>query len=268
MKRFAPGVYDPEKDVWELYNLKEDFSQAKNLAKENPEKLKDLIDTWWKEAERNHALPLLAGFSIFFGILPPLPTVTRFPFMGDVQNIARGMVPRVYGRTYAIEADLNIPKGGAEGVIVANGDFMGGFSLWVDKKGLLHHTYSFLGVEVYKQVSKEPLPAGDVSVKMLFEADEPKPGTPGKVTLWANGKQIGEGRLDKTVAVAFSSYAGMDIGRDNRGVVDLAYEDKTPYALTGTVKQVVFDLKPAHTDAELDLHGHHAVQAVAGGVAG
>jgi arylsulfatase len=268
MKRFAPGVYDPEKDVWELYNLKEDFSQAKNLAKENPEKLKDLIDTWWKEAERNHVLPLLAGFSIFFGILPPLPTVTRFPFMGDVQNIARGMVPRVYGRTYAIEADLNIPKGGAEGVIIANGDFMGGFSLWVDNKGLLHHTYSFLGVEVYKQVSKEPLPAGDVSVKMLFEADEPKPGTPGKVTLWANGKQIGEGRLDKTVAVAFSSYAGMDIGRDNRGVVDLAYEDKTPYAFTGKVKQVVFDLKPAHTDAELDLHGHHAVQAVAGGVAG
>jgi arylsulfatase A-like enzyme/uncharacterized membrane protein len=267
MKRFAPGVYDPEKDVWELYNLTKDFSQAHDLAAQNPDKLKDLIDTWWKEAERNRALPLLAGFSIFFGILPPLPTTTRFTFMGDVQNIQRGMVPRIYGRSYAIEADLHIPGDGAEGVIVANADFMGGFSLWVDEKGLLHHTYSFLGVEVYRQVSTEPLPSGDISVKMLFEADEPKPRTPGKVSLWANGKQIGEGRVDQTVPVAFSSYAGMDIGRDNRGVVDLVYEDKAPYAFTGTVKKVVFDLKPAHIDSETDLHEHDSIQAVAAGVA-
>jgi arylsulfatase A-like enzyme/uncharacterized membrane protein len=267
MKRFAPGVYDPEKDVWELYNLNEDFSQAKNLAKEKPEKLKELVDTWWKEAERNRVLPLLAGFSIFFGILPPLPTTTRFTFMGDVQNIARGMVPRVYGRSYAIEAEVNVPKGGAEGVIVANADFMGGFSLWADKKGLLHHTYSFLGVETYRQVSTEPLPAGEVSVKMLFEAEEPRPGTPGKVTLWANDKLIGEGRLEKTVPVGFSSYAGMDIGRDNGGVVDLNYENKAPYAFTGTVKKVVFDLKPTHAEAEKDLHEHHVIEAVAAGVA-
>jgi arylsulfatase len=261
-------VYDPEKDVWELYNLNEDFSQAKNLAAENPAKLKELVDTWWQEAERNRVLPLLAGFSIFFGILPPLPTITRFTFMGDVQNIARGMVPRVYGRSYAIEAELNVPEAGAEGVIVANADFMGGFTLWADEKGLLHHTYSFLGVETYRQVSTEPLPAGDLTVKMLFEAEEPRPGTPGKVTLWAGDKQIGEGRLDKTVPVGFSSYAGMDIGRDNGGVVDLTYEEKAPYAFTGTVKKVVFDLKPTHAEAEQDLHQHAAVQAVAGGVAG
>jgi hypothetical protein len=267
MKRFAPGVYDPEKDVWELYNLKEDFSQAHNLASEKPEKLKELINVWWKEAERNRVLPLLAGFSIFFGILPPLPTTTRFTFMGDVQNIQRGMVPRVMGRSYAIEAELSVPQGGAEGVIVANADFIGGFGLWVDQKGLLHHTYSFLGVETYRQVSNEPLPTGDVTVKMLFEADEPKPGTPGKVTLWANDVQIGEGRLDRTVPVAFSSYAGMDIGRDNGGVVDLAYEKKAPYAFTGTVKKVVFDLKPSHPEAEADLHEHSVIEAVAAGIA-
>lgn len=267
MQRFAPGKYDPDKDVWELYNLAEDFSQAHNLADQHPDKLKDLVDTWWKEAERNRVLPLLAGFSIFFGILPPLPTVTRFTFMGDVQNIARGMMPRIYGRSYAIEAELEVPADGAEGVIVASGDFMGGFSFWVDNDRRLRHTYSFLGVEVYRQISDEPLPSGDVSVKLLFEADEPKPRTPGKVTLWANGKQIGEGRLDQTVPVAFSSYAGMDVGRDNRGVVDLGYEEKVPYAFTGVVKKVVFDLKPSHVEAEQDLHAHHAVQAVAGGIA-
>jgi hypothetical protein len=105
--------------------------------------------------------------------------------MGDVQNIARGMVPRIRGRSCAIEAELDVPKGHAQGVIVANGDFMGGFSLWVDKKGLLHHAYSLLGVETYRQVSKEPLPGGEVSGKMLFEADEPKPRTGARSLRWS-----------------------------------------------------------------------------------
>ena len=268
LKRFAPGVYDPEKDVWELYYLPDDFSQARNLAKDNTDKLKELQELWWQEAERNRVLPLLGGFSIFYGMLPPLPTIARFVFKGDVQNVQRGMVPRIAGRSYAIEAELNIPDGGAEGVIVANADFIGGFGLWVDDKGLLNHTYSFLGVETYKQVSTEKIPTGDVTVKMLFEADESKPGTGGKVTLWANDKQIGEGRMPHTVPVAFSSYSGMDIGRDNGLVVDLAYEDKAPYAFTGIVKQVVFDLKPAHHEAEQALHEHESVQAVGQGVAG
>jgi len=142
--------------------------------------------------------------------------------------------------------------------------------LWVDEQGLLNHTYSFLGVETYKQAATEPLPIGDVTVKMLFEADETKPGTGGTVTLWANDGQIGEGRLDKTVPVAFSSYAGMDIGRDNGGVVDLAYEDRAPYPFTGKVKQVVFDLKPkpmTHDD-EKALHALHSQVAAAAGIHG
>ena len=159
-------------------------------------------------------------------------------------------------------------EGGAEGVIVANADFIGGYALWVDEKGLLNHTYQFLGVETYKQISTEPVPTGDVTFKMLFEADEPKPGTGGQVTLFANGKQIGEGRIPRTVAMLYTTYAGMDIGRDNGGVVDLAYEDKAPYAFTGTVKNVVFDLKPAHQEAEEALHHHRETHGVAHGVAG
>ncbi|MCA9869907.1 MAG: arylsulfatase, partial [Anaerolineae bacterium] len=244
------------------------FSQARNIADLHPDKIQELQELWWSEAERNRVLPLMAGLSVMYGILPPLPTTTRFTFMGDVQNVQRGMTPRIQGRSYAIEGELHVPVGGAEGVIIANADFTGGFSLWVDKKGLLHHTYSLLGVEFYRQVSSEPLPTGDVLVKMLFESDEPKPGSGGKVTLWANEKQIGEGRLDKTVPIAFTSYAGMDIGRDNGGVVDLTYEEKAPYAFTGTVKKVVFDLKPAHIQSEQELHQHHAINAVAAGVAG
>ena len=103
---------------------------------------------------------------------------------------------------------------------------------------------------------------------MLFEADDPKPGSGGTVTLWANDRQIGEGRLDNTISMLFTTYAGMDMGRDNGGVVDLDYEDKAPYAFTGTLKDVVFDLAPLdHADA-LALHAHEAGQAVGGGAAG
>ena len=266
MKRFAPGVYDPGQDAWELYHLPDDFSQAHNVAEQHPDKVKELKELFWQEAERNRVLPLMGCMSIFFGILPPLPTITRYTFNGDVQNIQRGMVPRVAGRSYAIEAELDIPESGAEGVIVANADFIGGFALWVDEQRKLHHTYSFLGVETYKQVSTEPVPTGEVTVKMLFEADENTPGTGGEVTLWAGGKQIGEGTMPRTVPVAFTSYAGMDISRDNGLVVDLDYEPKAPYEFTGTVKHVVFDLKPAVHDDEHALHEHASVNAVAHGV--
>ena len=269
LKKFAPGgSWDPEKDVWELYYLPDDFSQAHDLAAEHPDKLAELKRLFWQEAERNRVLPLLAGFAVFFGMLPPMETATRVEYAGDVQNIQTMVIPRVIGHSYSIEGHLHVPDDGAEGVICANADFIGGFALWVDEKGLLNHTYQYLGIDTYRQTSTEPIPTGDVTVRMLFEADEPRPGAGGKVTLWANDRQIGEGRLDKTISLIFTTYAGMDMGRDNGGVVDLAYEDKAPYAFTGTVKKVVFDLKPAHHEAEQALHEHAQTQAVGAGAAG
>jgi arylsulfatase len=268
LKQFAPGLYDPERDRWELYYLPDDFSQAHDLAAEHPEKLAELKELFWQEADRNRALPLLGGFAVFFGIVPPMPTRTRFTFAGDVQNVQTTMIPRIIGRSYAIEAELGVPQGGAEGVVVAFADFIGGFALWVDESGMLNHTYQYLGVDTYKQTSTEPIPTGDVRVKMLFEADEPTPGSRGRVTLWANDRQIGEGMLPHTISLIFTTYAGMDIGRDNGGVVDLAYEDRAPYAFTGTVKRVVFDLKPARHESERELHEHDVMQAVGQGAAG
>ncbi len=268
LRKFAPGVYDPEKDVWELYNLHDDFSQANDLASKYPDKLKELQDLWWEEAERNKVLPLLGGLSVFFDILPPMPTITRFNFAGDVQNVQRGMIPRIQGRSYAIEAELQVPDEGAEGVILANADFIGGFGLWVNDKGILNHTYSFLGVETYRQESTEKIPTGDVNIKMLFEADKPQPGTGGHVTLFANGKKIGEGKIPRTVPIMFTSYGGMDVGRDNGLVVDRDYEDKAPYAFTGTVKKVVFDLKPNTYEDEKELHKIESQANIGHGAAG
>ena len=170
-----------------------------------------------------------------------------------------GMIPRVYNRSYAITADLVVPDGGAEGVIVAEADHLGGFTLYV-KDGKLTHTYSMMGVLVFTQVAEEDLPTGDVTVRMEFEADGATPATGGNVTLFIDGRPVGKGRMDHTVPVRFSGYAGMDIGRDNGGVVDRSYERDKPFPFTGTVKKVVFDIKPHLSDQdELELHAaeHH-----------
>jgi arylsulfatase len=254
MARFAPGAYDPEQDTWELYYLPDDFSQAHDLATEHPEKLAELTALFWDEAEKHQVLPLLAGFSVFYGILPPMPTTTTRTFHGGVENIASGMIPRVYGRSYAIEAELNVPADGAEGVIIAEGDEMGGFSLWVDENHRLHHSYSMMGVEHYRHASAEPIPTGNVTVRMQFDADRQEPGTGGTVSLFANGGKIGEGRIESTVAVRFSGYAGMDVGRDNGLPVDRSYATKSPYPFTGVVTKVIFDLKPGTFEVEKALH--------------
>jgi arylsulfatase A-like enzyme len=263
LKPYAPGVWDPDAGPAELYYLPDDFTQAHDLAADHPEKVQQLKDLFWKEAEKYKVLPLLATLSTFFGILPPIDEKTTFEFRGDVQNVLSGMIPRIYNHSYAISADLVVPEGGAEGVIVAESDHLGGFTLYV-KDGKLTHTYSMMGVFVFKQEAEEDLPTGEVSVRMEFEADEAKPATGGEVTLLIDDRPVGKGRMDHTVPIRFSAYAGMDIGRDNGGVVDLAYEDRKPFAFTGTVKKVVFDIKPHLSDQDelgIQAEGHRGTAA-------
>jgi len=263
LKPYAPGVWDPDAGPAELYYLPDDFTQAHDLAAEHPDKVQELKDLFWEEAEKYKVLPLLATLSTFFGILPPIDQKTTFEFRGDVQNVLSGMIPRIYNHSYAISADLVVPEEGAAGVIVAESDHLGGFTLYV-KDGKLTHTYSMMGVFVFKQVAEEDLPAGEVTVRMEFAADEAKPATGGEVTLFIDDRPVGKGRMDHTVPIRFSAYAGMDIGRDNGGVVDLAYEDRKPFAFTGTVKKVVFDIKPHLVDEDervLHAEAHRGIAA-------
>ncbi len=268
IRRLAPGVWQPDDDPAELYYLPDDFTQAHDLAAEHPEKVRELQELFWAEAEKYKVLPLLAGLSVYFGMLAPLPPLAAYSYYGDVQNIASGMIPRIYGHSYTITADLVIPEGGAEGVIVAEADHLGGFSLFAEG-GRLKHIYSVMGVQVYRQESGTPLPAGEVTVRLEFHADQARPGTGGDVRLFANGSEIGKGRMDHTVGWRFSAYTGMDIGRDNGGVVDRRYADRAPFPFTGTVKKVVFDIKPhlsaddEHALHESAHHGHvaHGISA-------
>jgi arylsulfatase A-like enzyme len=266
LQQFAPGVWNPDEDPVELYYLPDDFSQATDLSAANPEKVQELQALFWEEAERYHIKPLLAGFSPFFGILPPLGAQTTTTYHGDVQNVAPGVVPRVYNHSYTITADLHVPDGGAEGVIVADANHLGGFSLFV-QDGRLKHTYAFLGVFEYRQQSEAALPTGDLTVQLVFAADAATPATGGEVTLSVNGRRVGGGRMDHTVPFGFSGYSGLDVGRDNGLVVDQAYAAKAPFAFTGTVKKVVFDVAPHLDDSdELALHEHAHQAATAHGL--
>ncbi len=254
IKPFAPGVWNPDDDPTELYYLPDDFSQAHDLAAERPDKVGELRDLFWQEAEQYDVLPLLAALSVVLSASSRrCRRSPRSEYRGDVQNVMPGMIPRVYNHSYTISADLVVPPGGAEGVIVANCDHLGGFSLWVDN-GKLTHTYSFMAVAIFRQQATEPLPTGEVNVRMEFKADAAKPATGGQVTLYVNDKAVGEGRLDHTVPMRFSGYAAMDIGRDNGGVVDRSYESRKPFPFNGTIRKVVFDVHPHLEAQEAELH--------------
>jgi arylsulfatase A-like enzyme len=259
---YAPGVWNPDDDPTELYYLPDDFSQAHDLLADHPDKVAELRQLFWEEAERYQVLPLLATLSSFFGQLPPMPATTQLEFRGDVQNVLSGMIPRIYNHSYAISADLVVPEGGVEGVIVAEADHLGGFSLFVED-GKLVHTYSMMGVFIFRQQATESLPTGEVNVRMEFLADAPKPATGGQVTLYVNDEVVGGGRMDHTVPMRFSGYAGMDIGRDNGGVVDRSYATKAPFPFTGTIRKVVFDIKPHLEHEEAALHAEAQTAAAA-----
>ncbi len=241
--RFAPGLWDPAKEPWELYNLNEDFSQSEDVAARFPDKVKELTELFWEEAAKNNVLPLLAEYSVFFSPRTPEKEATRFVYHAGVENLPQGVTPALSSRSYSITADLVVPDGGADGVIIADASSLGGFALYVDG-GKLKHTYSFYGVRSDTLTAPDPLPTGKVNVRLDFVADEPgKRATSGKTLLFVNDTQVAEGKLEHTVAFRFSLFAGMDIGRDNGLPVNPAYAKKSPFPFAGKIEQVVIDLK-------------------------
>jgi arylsulfatase A-like enzyme len=252
--RFAPGAWNPEKDPCELYHLDEDFSQADDLASKYPAKLDELKTLFWAEAEKYHVLPLLGSMAVAWGIRPPDTGHTVFRYSQGTENIAPGMIPNIYNRSYAISADLDIQRNtcllwwcfGTDGVIVANGSFLGGFSLYV-QGGKLRHTYSFEGLKIDTIIASKPLPTGKVNVRYEFTADTPgKMATGGTSRLFVNGEQVAEGRIEHTVPLRFSGFAGMDIGRDNGLPVspNYYYYWKSPFPFAGKIEKVEFTLQP------------------------
>jgi arylsulfatase A-like enzyme len=215
-------------DVWELYNVDADFSQADNLAAKNPEKLKELQDLFMQEAERNFVLPIDDRRSERFNpaiagrpdLLGGRTTMTVFDGMTGIMENA---FINVKGVRHSITAEVVVPDAGTEGVIIAQAGYFGGWALYM-KGGRVMHDYNFFGLSHTKVASPKALAPGRHTIVYEFVPDEAKPGTGGKSTLSIDGQLVAEGHIPKTQPFVFSADEGVDVGVDNETMVSDDYK--------------------------------------------
>ena len=239
-----------QNDVWELYNVANDFSQAHDLAAKNPAKLKELQDLFMKEAVKNHVLPIddrrserfdpiIAGRPDLMGTRTSL---TVFPGMIGINENA---FINVKSRSYTITAPVELTDSNTHGVIIAQAGRFGGWTLYM-KDGRLHHEYNFFGVERTNIASENPLAAGKHEVRYAFIADAPKPGTGGKCELYVDGQKVAEGTIPKTQPFMFSADEGVDVGQDLETAVSNDYAQGNN-AFSGRIEHVTIDIAPGAT---------------------
>ncbi|MCK6481357.1 MAG: arylsulfatase, partial [Planctomycetes bacterium] len=215
-------------DVWELYHVEEDFSQAEDLAAKEPAKLKELQEVFLKEAVRNHVLPIDDRRSERFN-----PAVAGRPdLMGGRTSLTvyegmTGLMENVFinvkGVRHTVTAEIEVKDDAAGGVIIAQAGFFGGWTLYM-KEGRVHHEYNWFALERTNIASEAPLAPGKHTVVYEFTPEHPgKPGTGGTSVLSVDGKRVAEGRIPKTQPYAFSGDEGADVGVDNETNVSPDY---------------------------------------------
>ncbi len=228
----TPWVFAGEKvpafddDVWELYDTTKDWSQANNLAKQMPEKLHELQRLWLIEAARYNVLPLDDRF--VERVNPDWagrPTLIK----GKSQILFRGMgrlsencTLNLKNKSHSVTAEIVVPPIGAEGVIVAQGGNIGGWSLYA-KGGKLKYCYNYLGIQHFYAESSSPLPPGQHQVRMEFVYAGGGVGKGGTATLYVDGKKVGECKLAATSIYIFSADDGCDVGEDSGSPVSPDY---------------------------------------------
>jgi arylsulfatase len=227
-------------DVWELYDTTKDWSQANDLSKQMPEKLHELQRLWLIEAVRYNVLPLDDSVAKRLNAdtagRPILIKGDRQILFGNMGHLSENSVLNVKNKSHSVTAEIEVPKSGAEGVIVAQGGNIGGWSLYA-KSGKLKYCYNLLGVDYFYVEAGSPLPAGEHQVRMEFAYDGGGLGKGGTATLYTDGKKVGDGRVAATAPMIFSADDGCDVGYDSGSPVS---EDYGPRGndFTGRIKGV------------------------------
>jgi arylsulfatase len=235
------GVFNwqPEEDIWELYNLDTDYSQSKDLAKENPEKLAELKEIFDVEATANHVYPI--GASWYTVLLNPseMPSspLTEWSFYEGQDRIPEAMAPKfVSGRSTLAEIDAEIGKN-SEGVLFALGGISSGFTVYMDK-GFLKAEYNAMTLDRYKIASESAIPTGKVKIEVETNYDTKERMAPATVTLKVNGKQVGQGRIERSVPGVHTASETFDIGCDLGSPVALDYYDRAPFRFNGKIEKI------------------------------
>jgi arylsulfatase A-like enzyme len=239
-------------DVWELYDTNVDWSQANDLAKGNPQKLHELQRLWIIEATRYKVLPLDDRT-----IEKMNPDTAGRPILikGNTQLLFRGMgrllencVLNLKNKSHSVTAEIVVPVQGAEGVIVAQGANIGGWSLYA-QGGKLKYCYNWGGFKHFFVEAANKLPAGEHQVRMEFGYAGGGLGKGGNVTLYTDGKKVGEGNIPATLPTVFSADDGCDVGEDSGAPVSPDYGCRDN-GFNGTVKGVQLAIAEAAEAAE------------------
>jgi arylsulfatase A-like enzyme len=239
-----------DEDVWELYDTNKDWTQARDLAKENPQKLAELQRLFMIEAIKYSALPLddrtFERFNPDLAGRPQLIKGNTQVLFGGMGRLSENSIVSIKNKSYSITADLEVPKSGAEGVIIAQGGSTNGWSLYA-RGGRLKYCYNFFGIEKSMVEARDPVPAGKHQVRMEFKYDGGGVGKGGAVTLYVDGKAVGQGRVERTVPMAFSADETCDVGKESGSPVSPDYGPEGN-AFTGEVNWVQIDLEKDDLD--------------------
>jgi arylsulfatase len=244
----TPGAAgaDPDDFKWELYHVAEDFSQANNIAAQNPDKLKELQDIFDKEARKYHVYPLDATFAERADV-SIRPSLTRgrdtFTYYPGTIRVPEGAAPDTKNRSYTITADVQVPENGADGVIITQGGRFGGFALLLlDGKPEFDYAFSNQPQYKYRATSAEKLSPGKHTIKADVKYEGPGYGKSATVALSVDGKDVAQAKIGRTIPVRFSLDETLDVGKDTGTPVVEDYVDKMPFEFTGTLDKVEIKL--------------------------
>jgi len=240
-----------DQDKWELYNTAEDFSCANDLAAKNPDKLKEMQAAFLTEAVKYDVLPLddrvYERFNAAVAGRPDLLAGrTSLAVYSGMIGMKENAFINIKNRSYSVTAELEVPKTGVSGVILAQGGVHSGWSLYI-KGGKPKFAYNYLG-NVTTVASNEPLPAGRVTVGYDFAYDGGKPGSGGTGSIFINGKKVATGRIERTIPFIFGAETA-DVGEDLYTPVTSDYA-KGNNKFTGRIGKVTIDLKKMNSADE------------------
>ncbi len=238
-----------EHDVWQLYDVRADFSLAEDVASKNPKKLAQMQALFLKEAEKHHVLPI--DDRVFERALAEL--VGRPDLMAGRTSLTlaegmTGMMENVFlnvkNKSKTITAEIEVPAGGASGTLIAQGGRFGGWSLYV-KDGVPGYDYNFLGLARSSVVASKPLAPGRATIRFDFAYDGGGLGKGGTGTIFVNGEQVARGRIERTQAMIFSADETADVGVDLGTPVVEAIGAEGESRFTGHISKLTVEVRNA-----------------------
>ena len=229
---------------WELYNIAEDFSQNNDLAAKAPDKLRQMQELFLVEATKYNVMPL--DNSILPRILAARPSATAgrtvFTYSGEMPGLSPGDAPSLLNRSYAITADVEVPQGGGDGMLVTEGGRFGGYGLYM-LKGKPVFLYNFLDLARFRWEGSQALTPGKHTIEVTFASDGPGFGKGGTGVLKVDGKEVSSNKIPHTIPFLITVDETFDVGVDTRtGVDDKDYQ--LPFRFNGKLSKLTVKLEP------------------------